>query len=111
MGRRAPALIASALALASVASCAREYRPPHADEPHATIQVRRTYLTGGGTHLYENADVTADEAWASGELFRHRVGSSEATTAATTALRRSAAESRERLSPPAGGVFFLACMA
>lgn len=72
--------LASAIAL-TLACGPREFRPPTGDQPHAVVKLRRTYVTGGGSNLHENASILTDEESTSGRVFGTTVDSSLAGAA------------------------------
>lgn len=76
----ARALTAMMLVLSSASGllgCATRYKPPTANQPHAILKLRRTYQTGGGTHVREQAEIDGHHAFGA-------LASSEAAGAART---------------------------
>lgn len=67
-------LVVTTLALG--VGCAHEFRPPRGDQPHAVVKLRRTYVTGGGSNLHENASILTDDESTSGRVFGATVDSS-----------------------------------
>ena len=86
MRSEAPALhervlaVKRVLAVSAVALCLgcapKEFRPPRGDQPHAVVKLRRTYVTGGGSNLHENASILTDDETTSGRVFGSTVDSS-----------------------------------